>query len=1480
MKRKILFLLVMMALLACVLVISVSAAETTVGEVTYTLTQGATPEENTAVVNSHKSKTFTTTDITIPVSVEYEGEVYYVTALHSEAFRATNLTSITFEAGSRIEEIGNYCFYGSSKLTTVILPDNLKYIRGEAFRGCSVLTALYLPDTVESMGFYENGSANTGSGSGTFAGCSKLFFVNELGETTKPAEWRAPSALREISGEIFKERGSLSTTIIFGENFTYLGNAFAFAKLSAINKVRRTFIFEGDFTSEGARFEYSCETNNLNMHFTNPNITTVDFLKFHTAWANVTISNTSAYVYGANKKALLTNQKTADAETLDWVDIYRNSRVVVNTPNGEKEMWIYDTELFEISRDFEITAIKSFADPDDPSITYTSSDIVKLYINSTSTSILKGAKFVLPNLKEIILEEGAYITINENVFTSGNCPKLERLDMRLGSVVFKNKAFSGFSQIKELLLSANTYEFGDETFKNAGLTSLTIPHGANVKFGKASFTGTKIRNLYIGNVTGDTSLKNTNATFDGILTLETVVLMNINQLGEWAFSVGDSAVPEYDLTVYCHSTDLTLHANAFNNRKNGGHKVFLYTLDNELNVTAFNNSSYTVYAGIPHAFEFKELTSSTCVENGTAQYVAKDCTCDADYRSNTFITYSNIDTGINGVTQEAYGTEVIYLELAPHTQSDNIIGIVYLNGFTSKAAAIYECSVCYGVSHRDSTPTVEAMFVCNGYSIPEYGEYKSITQGFSVNQEVLELYNSFCEQGEELRYGIVAGVQSVLGENVEIFENGELIPDLPVAAYECSGYSYSHFEIKVTGLEKGTESISYAELPIYCCAYVLAYDGDEVVSGYITSSLNGRPIEGDVLSNPYSYNDILANIELMKQQYVGYDGYIWIGDQRTEEKSVVFEDDVVENTLELYDTPFFSVSTLDAGTKAVLMNNYFSYAKATPYSSAMVAELTTYVSNDGLLDIGRINLVTGEYSLIKTVSVVSGENTVALGVKLGANETLVLGGSNTTVNLYTVSGVEAEDEYGAYTTDTSSFAISNTNGVNDKLIVNVKLQLTYQEDACLTPEREEIYADRTSGYKEVVLSVAPFIYTDADMFEGKTLKSMKLFVTKVTYTDGYATMKIGVFTVSDNFGSGMAAPSYNEVYEIRVPAEFFGSATTVNAWYEIDLTKYAYKSDGTQATEGIVVGDGETIALTAKKDDKIVWGFNDKIFSDVDACEEFYYTSSGNLAISSSNSVLNFLFYYENTVSIGSVQEHINSLRELDKEAYVKAELSGKKLSILGDSISTYKGVSNDSAQGLSQNAVFYSSQIQQADTYWYQLLEMFGMELCVNNSWSGAYATVHKPNNNAGYDSDGSVSSGVARADNLANVDDTVPDYIIVFIGINDLEANVAADVLAEAYNEMLRIISETYPKAKVFCINMPSRTGEASPADYNVAIKNAVDSYDNAYLVDLCGSEYKDDVFKTNSLDNLHPNAIGMDYLTDLVAEAMEAVIVNQYE
>ncbi len=1504
MQKKFLLILAMVAVVICLFVVAVGAETVTVDEVTYTLTAGATEEENTARINSHKKISFTSTELTIPVYVESEdGVKYYVTSMDSAAFEGTNLTKVVFESGCRIEEIGSTCFSNCKSLTTVVLHEGLKHIRNKSFLGDNVLTALYLPASLETIGFFENGNSSVASGESPFAGCSKLFFVNSPEETTKPGTWYAPVGLQRISGEFLKGLNNVNAEIVFGENCNYIENAYAFSKMNS----KHTIVLTADFSQPGSMFKYSCETWNLEVRFTHENVVDGSFLRYDTAYAGDNPKQSYIYIFGANIKAVLTKQ-TVDSPVLEWIPIYQNTTVVVMTPSGEKEITLYDVEILELSESFSLLGFKEFCDPDDPSVTYTKADIVKLYINRTATTIVANVISGMPLLKEIIFEDGSSVVLETGaiascealekitaygdsiVFSSktvSSCPKLTVLDIREANVTFNNNAFYQNKVIKQVLMSAgHSYSFGDSSFKQSALTSVEFPDNSTISWSANAFAEcVELTYVYFGSNIG---VKETsNALFDGASKLEKVVIMDLTKLGQWAFSgkeTGKQYGPLCDLTVYIHSESLTLYNNqVFNNRTNG-YNVYIYTVQTTIPDT-FTSCSYTVYKGIGHAYELEINEQSTCITHGNMSYVT-DCPCGIDYRDISFTTYSTIDTTIHGVEHEPHGTEIIYLPLVSHIISDVAYRIEYANGFLSNGITTFACGYCNGEGLTESKPTAKPLFDCLGYSVPEGGEYKSLTQGFSVNREALALYNSLNE-GKEIRYGMIAGIERVLNGTTELFENGEKIEGVNCVTFDCTEYGSSFFDMKIIGLEKSNDAVVYADLALYCCAYVLSYDEEEIVSTYLTTGLYGAPVESETLVNPYSFNQVLEAIEYLNDFYVGYDGYIWKGMERTDTLSAPLANNVMENTLELVDNALFTRNNISAGTKVILMGNYFTYANATHYSKATVSKLTTYVSGNGSLDIGKINLATGEYSLISTESVTEGKNIIALSCKLGSNETLVLGGDNTTVGLYSISGVNADDQHGIYSTDTQSFAVSETNGLNDKVIVNVELELSTTEIECITPEREDVYAERTSGYKAVVNSVAPFIYVDPDLFEGRTLKSMKLFVTTVSYSNGYATMDIATLTVPANFYKNKAIPSFNEVYTIKLPAEFFGGATTVNAWYEIDFTKYAYTSDGTQATEGIVVADGETLALNAKASDTVIWGFNDNVFSDVATCEQFYHKSNNLLAFGSSTSVLNFLFYYEKTVSYESVQDHLEYLTELDKAAYVKAELADKQLSILGDSISTFQGYSNDATQGLSQNSVFYNSSfLSVEDTYWYQLMKMYGMNLCVNNSWSGAYASLHTPNVGSNVDRDGSVSSGVIRASKLAKLDGTAPDYILIYIGINDLNnGSVTDEVVCEAYMEILNTVSATYPNAKVFCINLPNRNEGNDPRPINEGIKNAVDEHDNAYLVDLYSSHYSGEKYKYNSsnssknTDNLHPNALGMDFMTELIAEVMEEVVASTY-
>lgn len=209
--------------------------------------------------------------------------------------------------------------------------------------------------------------------------------------------------------------------------------------------------------------------------------------------------------------------------------------------------------------------------------------------------------------------------------------------------------------------------------------------------------------------------------------------------------------------------------------------------------------------------------------------------------------------------------------------------------------------------------------------------------------------------------------------------------------------------------------------------------------------------------------------------------------------------------------------------------------------------------------------------------------------------------------------------------------------------------------------------------------------------------------------------------------------------------------------------------------------------------------------------------------------------------------------------------LEGKKLSILGDSISTYQDISNNPSYNsqLYYNPYFYRLPFPVEKTYWHRLINTFGLSLCVNNSWSGG--------NLSGADDE---NSGVNRVHHLSDNSGTEPDVIIVFMGLNDLGRGIDVDVFSFDYERVLETIKNKYPRARVCCVNLPDRdiTLKKRTESFNSAIENAVKKAgDSFFIADLFSSRLNNDFYCMNTLDSLHPDEDGMRYIADTVEDAI---------
>jgi len=220
--------------------------------------------------------------------------------------------------------------------------------------------------------------------------------------------------------------------------------------------------------------------------------------------------------------------------------------------------------------------------------------------------------------------------------------------------------------------------------------------------------------------------------------------------------------------------------------------------------------------------------------------------------------------------------------------------------------------------------------------------------------------------------------------------------------------------------------------------------------------------------------------------------------------------------------------------------------------------------------------------------------------------------------------------------------------------------------------------------------------------------------------------------------------------------------------------------------------------------------------------------------------------------------------------------LRGKKASILGDSISTYKGHSNnpDYNTTLGQNGSTYPNQkaaVGFMETWWMQVIRDCGMELLVNNSRSGDELN---PNETPGKGLERCVQ---LHSDTGADAGEK-PDIIFIYFGTNDA-AHTGTGLFRSYYSRLMEKLTAAYPDAEIFYFTLLPRSQFTD--SYNDVIRELVWDSDNEkfHLVDL----YRDTGITQQNLalytyDNLHPNATGMDAIADAVMEALKDYASNE--
>ncbi|MBE6630003.1 MAG: hypothetical protein E7624_04050 [Ruminococcaceae bacterium] len=313
------------------------------------------------------------------------------------------------------------------------------------------------------------------------------------------------------------------------------------------------------------------------------------------------------------------------------------------------------------------------------------------------------------------------------------------------------------------------------------------------------------------------------------------------------------------------------------------------------------------------------------------------------------------------------------------------------------------------------------------------------------------------------------------------------------------------------------------------------------------------------------------------------------------------------------------------------------------------------------------------------------------------------------------------------------------------------------------------------------LANAPLVSTDVFAISNGTVKSITIPVFSTGETDKNGDFIFSIYILPNAWSllrAEMAEPA--DKIEVKINAEAHGlteNANAVRKFIKVDLSEYEIELSDKETLGFGHIDDTLIPARVLTKgtvDDlgKEKYAPAKYMIDNWDVVGYYYYNRS-DPAFSYTDHSLLFDFEIERTYESEAAYNEMVAKKAADDDAYakklaaVKAAFAGKSFSLIGDSISTFSGVTNNGAinSTLPLNAVHYSIGTTVYDytkTYWGKLSVDTGMDLCVINSWSGGkvYGTSSKD----------WKDNMLTRSYNLTTNDGKTPDLIFLYYAINDM--------------------------------------------------------------------------------------------------------------
>ena len=138
-----------------------------------------------------------------------------------------------------------------------------------------------------------------------------------------------------------------------------------------------------------------------------------------------------------------------------------------------------------------------------------------------------------------------------------------------------------------------------------------------------------------------------------------------------------------------------------------------------------------------------------------------------------------------------------------------VVDVIFgTESYFGEGVIVVKCAHCDAQANDEQK--VGALFIADGYSIPENGTTDCISHTIRVNKSNIAQYEELT--GNIVNYGITAGVNDSAQNPIKI-EDGKAVANNYAVSADMTGTEYTKLVIKITGLEKG--------VGVSCNAYIV-----------------------------------------------------------------------------------------------------------------------------------------------------------------------------------------------------------------------------------------------------------------------------------------------------------------------------------------------------------------------------------------------------------------------------------------------------------------------------------------------------------------------------------------------------------------------------------------------------------------------------------------------------------------------------------